>query len=279
LRAQLDGALGVAAKRGGDLDLALEHHRAALDATRELYGDDHPATLRALANLAITLRQMNRDDEAETMLVAATDGLERVLGEHHPAVATSLSNLAIAVAQRGRPDEAVALMRRSLAIRERNDPGHPSIATGHFNLARALYDTRSYTEALDQYEAGLALRLKAAPTDPMIASYWAGIGRCALRLGDIPRAQEAFEQQLALDEASDLRGETDAARVDLARTLIGSDPARAKALVERARRGIDDRGNRPSDKALAADLVIIEMLIESVLLAREHGGAPRTPPP
>jgi len=279
LRAQLDGALGVAAKRGGDLDLALEHHRAALDATRELYGDDHPATLRALANLAIALRTMNRDDEAEPMLAAATAGLERVLGENHPAVATSLSNLAIAVAQRGRPDEAVALLRRSLAIRERNDPGHPSIATGHFNLARALYDTRSYAEAREQYEAGLALRRKAAPTDPMIASYWAGIGRCALRLGDIADARAAFEQQLALDEKSDMRGEADAARVDLARTLVGSDPQRAKALVERARRGIDDRGNRAGDRALAADLAIIEMLIESVLLARQHGGDPQSEGP
>jgi tetratricopeptide (TPR) repeat protein len=280
LRAQLDGALGVAAKRGGDLDLALEHHRAALDATRELYGDDHPATLRALANLAITLRALRRDDEAEPMLREATDGLMRVLGENHPAVATSLSNLAIAVAQRGRPDEAVALMRRSLAIRERNDPGHPSIATGHFNLARALYDTRSYADALAQYEEGLARKQKATPDDPAIASYWAGIGRCALRLGDIPKAQAAFEHQLELDETSDLRGEADAARVDLARTLIGSDPRRAKALVERARRGIDDRGNRDSDQSLVADITIVEMLVDSVLLAREHGdGASRTPPP
>jgi len=100
-----------------------------------------------------------------------------------------------------------------------------------------------------------------------------------LRLGDIADARAAFEQQLALDEKSDMRGEADAARVDLARTLVGSDPQRAKALVERARRGIDDRGNRAGDRALAADLAIIEMLIESVLLARQHGGDPQSEGP
>ena len=280
LGAQLESALGLAAKRGGDFELSLEHQRTALDATRELYGDDHPATLRALANLANTLRSLHRDDEAERMLVAAIDGLVRVLGDQHPAVATSLSNLAIVVAQRSRPDEAVALMRRSMAIRERNDPNHPLIALGHFNLARALYDTRSYREAWAQYREGLTLRLAAAPQDPAIGAYWAGIGRCALRLGDNPSAIDAFEHQLAVDEKAQLLAEANAARVDLARSLILQDPVRAKALLERASRALDDRLGKASDLPLRRDVVIVQMLVDSVLVAREVArGAGRTLPP
>jgi tetratricopeptide (TPR) repeat protein len=268
LRAQLEGALGVAAKRAGDRDLALTHHRAALTAMRELYGDDHPATLRAMGNLANALRE---DDpaEAEALLTQATAGLERVLGDHHPAVATSLSNLAIAVARRDRPAEAVELMRRSLAIRERNDPGHPSIAAGHFNLARALYDSRADTEALAQYREGLALRRAAAPDDPALASYYAGIGRCAVRLGDTAAAREAFEAQLRIEERQGpAAASADEARLDLARTLIAVDLERAKGLVDRVTRGLDDRPASPKVAALRTEADAVAKLVDALVEAR-----------
>jgi len=270
LRAQLDGALGVAAKRGGQPELALSHHREAQATTRSMYGDDHPATLRATANLAIALRALDRDEEAERLLTEATAGLERVLGEHHPAVSTSLSNLAITVAKRNRPDQAVALMRRSLAIRERTDPGHPSIATGHFNLARALYDSRAYAEAKTQYREALDLRMAAAADDPLLAMSWAGIGRCALRLDELDVARDAFEHQLARLEATDDAAANEA-RIDLARTLLVHDPVRADALLDRVARGLEDRASTagPPTREVRAQLATVSMLADSILLARD----------
>ena len=267
LRAQLEGALGVAAKRAGDRDRALTHHRAALGAMRELYGDDHPATLRAMGNLANALRE---DDpaEAEALLTQATAGLERVLGDHHPAVATSLSNLAIAVARRDRPAEAVDLMRRSLAIRERSDPGHPSIAAGHYNLARALYDTGADREALAQYREGLALRRAAAPDDPALASYYSGIGRCAARIGDTAAAREAFEAQLEIEERHGPAAAADGARLDLARTLLAVDLDRAKALIDRVTRGLDDRPPSPKLAALRSEATAMATVVDALLDAR-----------
>lgn len=267
LRAQLDGALGVAAKQGGEIDLALQHHEAATAATRELYGDDHPATLRAMANLGITLRLAGDDARAEETLRAASDGMIRVLGEEHPSVATSLSALGATVAQRGRPQEAATLFRRALAIREAADPGHPSVAMAHFNLARALYDAESYADAQAEYGTSLAMRRASSSDDSGLGFHYAGIGRCAFRLGDAKTAITAFEQRLVIEEKLGLdRPDTDDARTDLALALLATDLDRAHTLLDRAARRFERPGAADQTRRLWQ---VARMLVDTLRVARE----------
>lgn len=235
LRAQLDAALGIAAKSDNRPDEALAHQRRALATLEGLYGDEHPATLRAMGNLANTLRAKEEFDEAEQLWRRAAAGLEDVLGEAHPAYATSLSGLAIMIAAQhdGREREAVELMRRAVALGKRSDPDPRSIARFEFNFARTLYDARMYEEALQQYRAGLATRETVAHEDRDLMRYWQGIGACQLRLGHIDLARAEFERWLAAEDGS-RRGSLALARFELGRTLVGTDPERALELVELA---------------------------------------------
>jgi eukaryotic-like serine/threonine-protein kinase len=247
LRAQLDNALGVAAKNAGDFEEALTHQRLALTTLEELYGDEHPATLRTMANLANTLGANEQLAEAEQLQRRASDGLERVLGGEHPHYAVSLSNLAIVVAkqargeapadQQRRTEEAIELMRRSLELRERNDPDHPSIAKAQFNLALTLYEARSYEAALAQYREGLATRTKVNHEPKDLSPFWKGIGACELRLGHVELARAEFERWLHDEEQarSERPGSLAEARFEVARTIIGSDPERSVELTVLAR--------------------------------------------
>ncbi|MFO0633183.1 MAG: serine/threonine-protein kinase [Nannocystaceae bacterium] len=274
LQAQLDGTVGTAARKARRLDLALTHQRAALATTTELFGEDHPSTLRALSNLATTLAAApgGREggwDEAEAMHHRAAEGLERVLGGEHPNVAVSLSNLAILVAQRGRHAEAVALLRRSIAIRERNDPTQPSLTQAYFNLGRALYDSRDYAGALEQYQRALQRRLESSQDPADLAEFYGGIGNSAFRAGRIDLARPAFEKRLELELAHGRRPELiAAARVGLARVRLADAPHDAQTLLAEARPVIAARcasdAADANDRALLRDITVLEMLAESL---------------
>ena len=155
-----------------------------------------------------------------------------------------------------------------MCIRDSSDPGHPSIAAGHYNLARALYDTGADREALAQYREGLALRRAAAPDDPALASYYSGIGRCAARIGDTAAAREAFEAQLEIEERHGPAAAADGARLDLARTLLAVDLDRAKALIDRVTRGLDDRPPSPKLAALRSEATAMATVVDALLDAR-----------
>ncbi|MBX7081117.1 MAG: serine/threonine-protein kinase [Nannocystaceae bacterium] len=274
LQAQLDGTLGTAARKAKRLDLALVHQRAALATTTELFGEDHPSTLRALSNLATTLAAAPGGpqggwDEAEAMHHRAAAGLERVLGGDHPNVAVSLSNLAILVAQRGRPAEAVALLRRSIAIRERNDPTQASLTQAYFNLGRALYDSRDYVGAIAQYQRALQRRLQSSQDPADLAEFYGGIGNSAFRAGQPEVARPAFERRLELELAHGSRPElVAAARVGLARARLADAPATAKALLDEARPVIAARcasaAAEANDRALLRDITVLTMLADSL---------------
>ncbi|HWB76239.1 MAG TPA: tetratricopeptide repeat protein, partial [Nannocystaceae bacterium] len=257
LRAQLDNAMGVASKSADRLGDAVEHQRRALATLEELYGDEHPATLRTMGNLANTLRQLEHFEESEQLLRRATDGLERTLGTDHPAYEVSLSGLAIVIAAThdGREQEAIQLLRRALALRERNDPEPRAMARAQFNLARALYDAREYDEALTEYRAALERRKQAPATDQDLVAFWAGIGACELRLGHVDAARAEFERWLAVEQKVGRKGALAEARFELARTLIATDPERAVELGEQAAWTIIPGVLQPEPKRPALELM------------------------
>ncbi len=274
MRAQLDAALGTSARKAKRFELALEHQRAALDATARLLGDEHPATLRAMSNLATTLGALpDAGDaalaEAETMHRRAVAGLERVLGDEHPVVAVTLSNLAIVVAQRGHTTEAIALLRRSVSIREHNDPNQPSLAQAHFNLGRALYDAREYGQAQAQYALALERRLAAPHQAIEVVDYYSALGNAAVRNGEAKLAAEMFTRRLDIELAADSDPAlVAAARINLARALVASDRVRARELLEQARPVIADRVAKDdataTDRQLGRDIQVLAMLVDSL---------------
>ena len=68
--------------------------REALEGQRTALGEDHPATLSSLNNLAGALRRRGCLAEAERLAEAALEGRRIRLGEGHPDTLGSLNNLA-----------------------------------------------------------------------------------------------------------------------------------------------------------------------------------------
>jgi hypothetical protein len=64
-----------------------------METTKKMLGEEHPNTLRALANLAFTLKSQSRDEEAITLMETSLRLRKRILGDRHPDTESSLKTL------------------------------------------------------------------------------------------------------------------------------------------------------------------------------------------
>jgi tetratricopeptide (TPR) repeat protein len=279
LRAQLDNNLAVTAKRAGDLDDARAHSEQALAIYEELFGEQHPSTLRALVNLGNVMRLQKRLPEAEAVLRRADEASQLVLGGNHPLVASTASNLAITLANQNRPYEAVPEFRRSLEIRTLNDPDHPDIGKAHHNLATALYETRAYAEAIEHYQQGLASGVRHGASEDVLVAYHEGLGQAAVRAGRFELARDSLAHVITVHERKTDPGKLASARAELAILLVGRDPARALELVAEIREWLATRGKdgptRKGDRVLADQIAVVAALAESQLLLRTIPSPPK----
>ena len=71
-----------------------------LDATNRILGVEHPDTIRAMGNLAITYQRLGKYTEAEKLVIPILDASNRILGVEHPDIITAMGNLASIVEER-----------------------------------------------------------------------------------------------------------------------------------------------------------------------------------
>jgi tetratricopeptide (TPR) repeat protein len=81
---------------------------------RELFGGRHPMTLTAINNLAGSLRQQGRPEEALPYYREVLDGFVALYGEGHPRSLIARHNFGNGMLDVGRPDESVELHREAL---------------------------------------------------------------------------------------------------------------------------------------------------------------------
>jgi tetratricopeptide (TPR) repeat protein len=200
-RAQND--LGIALRRAGRVEEAIECYRRAIDVD--------PEGEAGWSNLGKALAQLGRYDEAiepyEHSLAIDPDhalvwnsygvALQRLgrLDEAMQAFRRSLEaddtlalphrNLATILTNRGRIDEAIAELRRSLEL-------DPNDHEAHYMLASLLEQQGEYHEAIDHYQK--ALRLKRDYADA-----GCNLGNVYFKLGDLDRAMAMYEAVLRAD--------------------------------------------------------------------------------
>ena len=130
----------------------------AADEGRAL-GADHPKTLAARDNLAVTYRIAGRTTEAIALHERTAADCERVLGADHPATSAARNNLALAYRAAGRTTEAIALHHQTLTTRERVlGPDHPRTLASRNNLALAYRAAGRTTEAIALHHRTLTTR-------------------------------------------------------------------------------------------------------------------------
>ena len=115
---------------------------------KRVLGEEHPATLTIMANLASTYRDQGRWTEAKELEVQVMKIRKRVLGEEHPATLTIMANLASTYRDQGRWTEAKELEVQVMKIRKRVlGEEHPATLTIMANLASTYRDQGRWKEA------------------------------------------------------------------------------------------------------------------------------------
>jgi len=65
-----------------------------MEKSKHVLGEEHPDTLRSMANLACTYRDQGQWKEAEALEVVVMEKSKHALGEEHPDTLRSMANLA-----------------------------------------------------------------------------------------------------------------------------------------------------------------------------------------
>ena len=134
-----------------EYERAVEATEAQVRLHEQLYGPDHPATARAIHDLAVAYGRAARDAESFATSQRALDIRTRTLGLEHPDTMTSMRNVAISLRRSGRPAEALPLYQlvarnaaaalgelHPRAIRAADEVGSPLMDLGRAQEARAV---------------------------------------------------------------------------------------------------------------------------------------------
>ncbi|MGW3835354.1 tetratricopeptide repeat protein [Streptomyces microflavus] len=138
---------------------AIEYDESTVRRSNDIHGPDHPDTLRARSNLAVSYSDAGRVQEALDLGERVLADRERILGDDHPDTLSARNNLAVSYRDAGRVQEALDLRERVLADRERIlGDDHPDTLSARNNLANSYRDAGRVQEALDLGERVLADR-------------------------------------------------------------------------------------------------------------------------
>ena len=122
--------------------------RAVIDVRIQLFGADHPETLRSQNRLAYAVWRQGRYKDAQADFRQIIGAQEKALGPENPDTLLSRNGLALALDDDGKHAEAENEHRQILSIRERIlGPEHPDTLRSRNNLALSLNRQGKYLEA------------------------------------------------------------------------------------------------------------------------------------
>ena len=119
-----------------------------LETRYRILGVKHLDTIRAMASLASTNRDLGKYTEAEKLEIQVLESRNRILGVEHPDTMRAMANLATTYHDLGKYTEAETLKIEVLDARNRIlGVEHPDTMRAMANLAATYHDLEKYTEA------------------------------------------------------------------------------------------------------------------------------------
>jgi eukaryotic-like serine/threonine-protein kinase len=194
--------LGVLYQRLGMAAEAEDLIRTVLEIRTETLGEDHPASLSSLNQLADFLFSQGRIDEVEPLDRKTLEIRRRVLGEDHPDTLRSLNGLAATLFSQGRYTEAAPLFEEGLAIRRRTlGDSHPDTLMLANNLAAVYVELGRPAEAevLQREVVEGRTRVLGGAHDQTAMSVH-NLGVTLAQLGRYEEAEELLLQAIAVRE-------------------------------------------------------------------------------
>ncbi|KAG8814992.1 hypothetical protein FRC17_000902, partial [Serendipita sp. 399] len=166
----------------------------------QTFGPKHLVTVRAMANLAATLRDCGQLEEAEKMGREVLALRLEMLGEKHPHTVWAMANLAVTLWSRGQLEEAEKMEREVLALRlEILGEKHPDTVWAMDNLAATLQNRGQLEEAEKMQREVLALRLEMlGEKHPHTVTAMANLAVTLQNCGQLEEAEKMGREVLAL---------------------------------------------------------------------------------
>ena len=119
-----------------------------LNTRNRILGVEHPDTIRALLNLAVTYKSLGKYIEAEKLEIQALDTSNKILGMEHPDKIRAMANLASTYQYMGKYIEAEKLKTQVVdACTRILGVEHPNTIGAIGNLAATFRNLGKYTEA------------------------------------------------------------------------------------------------------------------------------------
>ena len=163
----------------GRRDEALKLREEVLPLRRKVLGPEHPDTLSAMNNLALSYFDAGRRAEALKMREEVLKLRRKVNGPEHLDTLRAVQNLAFSFLEAGRSAEALKLREELLLLRRKvQGPGHPDTLQAMNDLAWLLATSaqamiRNGTNAVQLAEAAVTAtsRKNADFLDTLAAAY------------------------------------------------------------------------------------------------------------
>lgn len=132
----------------GSNQTAIHYARLAVDLTKEAMGTRDPQALKAMNDLAVSLRRAGKFEEAESTARTALEDRSVELGSTHLDTLASMNNLANVLYSRGKYGEAEVLHRQTAALKEETlGKDHPDTWKTLDNLSVTLEKLGKLEEA------------------------------------------------------------------------------------------------------------------------------------
>ncbi len=186
----------------GDWIAAANHFRDAIEQRRLLTGPDDLALINDQANLGLTLVQLRKLDEAESLLRQVLEAQKHLLGDHIKTALT-LDHLAHLMFKRKQPAQAEALAEERVAMLRRIvHESHPQLIHALHNYAYLVGFNRGPQHSVPIYRELLA------KTRARFGDLHRDVADALHLLGsDLSRLKEYDEAEAALADALRIRRE------------------------------------------------------------------------
>jgi tetratricopeptide (TPR) repeat protein len=166
---------------------------------RRLLGEEHPATLTSLNNLALLASYQGRYAEAETQFVSLVATMRRVLGDDHLETMISAGNLGLVYFRQGRLAEAETVFANVLEQKQRVlGDKHPETLTSMNNLGVVYRTEGKYLEAERLYAKVMVVqRAVLGDNHPNMLLTMNGLAFLYMVQGKSPQAERLYTEALA----------------------------------------------------------------------------------
>ena len=198
VRARLLQTMARTLRQLGLIESALEPQEHALAALRQLLGDEHPETLKAIGSAAVLHGQLGDFEKAAGLFREELASARRVLGDEHAETIGALGSLGATLWSLGRREEVEPLYREAFETSRRVlGEDHPDTLAAQSNMAGLLRDRAQYEEAAVLYEDCIQrLRRVFGDDNPDTLDTLRAASSLYRRSGDYVRSEELAREAL-----------------------------------------------------------------------------------